>query len=101
MSKPECRACGVRGTLACAAGALTEGRRSARLGGRSHEGATVSALDYILSRSLPFVPRPIVRRVSRPYIPAETLQDAAGVVRPPNAGGGRGALDELAGDWTR
>ncbi len=55
----------------------------------------MSALDYILSRSLPFVPRPIVRRVSRPYIAGDTLQAAVGVVRALNGGGVMATLDVL------
>jgi proline dehydrogenase len=55
----------------------------------------VSALDYILSRSLPFVPRPVVRSVSRPYIAGDTLQDAVGVVRALNSGGVMATLDVL------
>jgi len=55
----------------------------------------VSALDYILSRSLPLVPRPIVRRVSRRYIAGDTLREAGKVVRALNDGGLMATLDVL------
>jgi len=55
----------------------------------------VAALDYILSRSLPFVPRPIVRRFSRPYIAGDALPDAVRVVRALNEGGVMATLDVL------
>ena len=55
----------------------------------------VAALDYILSRSLPFVPRAIVRRFSRPYIAGDTLDDAVRVVRALNDGGVMATLDVL------
>ena len=55
----------------------------------------MAALDYILSRSLPFVPRPIVRRFSRPYIAGDTLDDAVRVVRALNDGGVMTTLDVL------
>lgn len=55
----------------------------------------MAALDYILSRSLPFVPRPVVRRFSRPYIAGDTLDDAVRVVRALNDGGVMATLDVL------
>jgi proline dehydrogenase len=55
----------------------------------------MTALDYILSRSLPFVPRPIVRRFARPYIAGDALPDAVRVVRALNEGGVMATLDVL------
>ncbi len=55
----------------------------------------MSALDYILSRSLPFVPRPIMRRVSRRYIAGDRLVDAVRVVRALNQEGLMATLDVL------
>jgi len=55
----------------------------------------VSAFDYLLSRALPFVPRPIVRRISRRYIAGEGLPDALRVVRSLNQRGLLATLDVL------
>lgn len=55
----------------------------------------MSAFNTILSRTLPLVPRPIVRRVSRRYIAGDRLEDAAGVVRELNARGFTATLDVL------
>ncbi|HEU4401490.1 MAG TPA: proline dehydrogenase family protein [Candidatus Polarisedimenticolia bacterium] len=55
----------------------------------------MAVLDYLLSRALPFVPRPIVRRFSRPYIAGDTLADAVRVVRALNGGGLLATLDVL------
>jgi len=55
----------------------------------------VSAFDYILSRSLPLVPKPIVRRVSRRYIAGDTLSEAVQAVRELNAKGFMATLDVL------
>jgi proline dehydrogenase len=55
----------------------------------------VSALDYFLSRSLPLVPRPIVRRIARRYIAGEILPDAVKVVRALNGNGFMATLDVL------
>jgi proline dehydrogenase len=55
----------------------------------------VSAFDYLLSRALPLVPRPIVRRVSRRYIAGESLPEALRVVRSLNQRGLLATLDVL------
>ncbi len=55
----------------------------------------MAALDYLLSRSLPFVPRPIVRRIARRYIAGDALTDAARVVRALNGNGFMATLDVL------
>jgi proline dehydrogenase len=55
----------------------------------------VAFLDYVLSRSLPFVPRPIVRRVSRRYIAGDTLRDAVRLVHALNDRGFMATLDVL------
>ena len=55
----------------------------------------MSAFDYLLSRALPFVPRPIVRRISRRYIAGEGLPDALRVVRSLNQRGLLATLDVL------
>ena len=55
----------------------------------------MAAIDYILSRSLPLVPRAIVRRVSRRYIAGDTLRDACRVVRGLNDEGFMATLDVL------
>ena len=55
----------------------------------------VGALNYILSRILPFVPRPIVRRVSRRYIAGDDLRSALDVVQRLNGDGFMATLDVL------
>jgi proline dehydrogenase len=55
----------------------------------------VAALDYLLSRSLPLVPRPVVRRVARRYIAGDSLADAVRVVRALNGNGFMATLDVL------
>jgi proline dehydrogenase len=55
----------------------------------------VPALDFLISRSLPLVPRPVVRRVSRRYIAGDDLDDAVRVVRGLNAQGLLATLDVL------
>ncbi len=55
----------------------------------------MSAFNTILSRSLPLVPRPIVRRVSRRYIAGDRLEDAVRVVRGLNERGFMATLDVL------
>ena len=57
-------------------------------------------LDHILARSLPLVPRPIVRRVSRRYIAGETLSEALETVRELNAQKLMVTLDVLGEDVT-
>jgi proline dehydrogenase len=55
----------------------------------------VSAIDHILARSLPLVPKPIVRRVSRRYIAGDTLREAVLAVRDLNRDGLMATLDVL------
>ena len=55
----------------------------------------MDALNYILSRALPFVPRPIVRRVSRRYIAGDDLRSALDVVQRLNGDGYMATLDVL------
>ncbi len=55
----------------------------------------MSALNYILSRTLPFVPRSIVRRVSRRYIAGDDLRAALEVVQRLNGEGFMATLDVL------
>jgi proline dehydrogenase len=55
----------------------------------------VSAFDAILAAGLPFVPRPIVRHFSRPYIAGETEREMISVVRGLNADGFLATVDVL------
>jgi len=55
----------------------------------------VSAIHSILARSLPLVPKPLVRRVSRRYIAGESLAAAIEAVRALNAEGLMATLDVL------
>jgi proline dehydrogenase len=55
----------------------------------------VSVIHSILARSLPLVPKPIVRRVSRPYIAGDTLAQAVATVRALNSEGLMATLDVL------
>ncbi len=55
----------------------------------------MSVFDYILSRSLPLVPRPIVRRISRRYIAGDSLRDAARLVHALNDRGFTTTLDVM------
>lgn len=61
----------------------------------------MSVLNYILSRTLPLVPRPIVRRVSRRYIAGDDLRAALDVVQQLNADGLMATLDVLGESVTR
>ncbi len=47
----------------------------------------MSSFDRLLAASLPFVPKPLVRIVARPYIAGETLADLVRVVRELNTDG--------------
>ena len=53
------------------------------------------AFHHLIARSLPLVPRPIVRRVSRRYIAGESLADAVDTVRALNGEGFMATLDIL------
>jgi proline dehydrogenase len=55
----------------------------------------VALVDYLVSRTLPLIPRPIVRRVARRYIAGDRLDDAVRVVRGLNQGGLLATLDVL------
>lgn len=55
----------------------------------------MSLLDRALVRTLPAVPRPVVKRLSSRYIAGSTLEDACRVVRELNAAGKMATLDVL------
>ena len=55
----------------------------------------MNPLNALLARSLPFVPRGIVRRVASRYVAGETLGDAVETVRRLNAQGCLATLDQL------
>lgn len=59
----------------------------------------MSILNTFIARTLPFVPRSIVGRVSRPYIAGESLDDAMAVVHALNREGTSATLDIL-GEFT-
>jgi proline dehydrogenase len=60
----------------------------------------VARLDRTIARVLPAVPRPIVRRLSAPYIAGATLDDAARTVRRLNAEGKLATVDVLGEEVT-
>lgn len=60
----------------------------------------MSALNTIIARTLPLVPRPIVRRVASRYVAGETLADAVATVRDLNRQGCMATLDVLGEDIT-
>jgi proline dehydrogenase len=55
----------------------------------------VAAIDYLVSRFLPLVPRPVVRSVARRYIAGEHLKDAVQVLRALNDAGLMATVDVL------
>jgi proline dehydrogenase len=55
----------------------------------------VTRIDGAIARVLPAVPRPVVRRLSAPYIAGPTLDDALRVVRRLNAEGKTATIDVL------
>lgn len=59
------------------------------------------ALSRLLVRTLPFVPRPLVRVVAARYVAGETLEDAVQSVRELNSEGCAATLDVLGEDVTR
>jgi proline dehydrogenase len=61
----------------------------------------VNPLNALLARTLPFVPRVIVRRVASRYVAGETLGDAVETVRRLNAQGCLATLDVLGEDVVR
>jgi proline dehydrogenase len=54
-----------------------------------------STFDRLLAAGLPFVPKPVVRRFSRPYIAGETEEEMLGVVRRLEREGYRTTVDVL------
>lgn len=60
----------------------------------------MSLFDRLVASSLPFVPKPVVRAVSRRYIAGPRLEDGLRVVRELNADGARATLDVLGEDVT-
>jgi proline dehydrogenase len=61
----------------------------------------VRLLDRVIVRLLPAVPRPVVRRLSAPYIAGATLDDARRTVAGLNAEGKLGTVDVLGEEVTR
>jgi proline dehydrogenase len=61
----------------------------------------VKALNQLIVRTLPLVPKPIVRRVASRYVAGETLEDALRCVAVLNAEGCLATLDVLGEDVTR
>ena len=55
----------------------------------------MTVLDRVIARTLPFVPKPIVRKVASRYIAGETVDDALRVVSKLNGRGFRATLDIL------
>ena len=60
----------------------------------------MGVFDSAVAGLLPFVPKPLVGRFSRPYIAGSTLSEAVAVVRNLNRGGVMATLDVL-GEGTR
>ena len=58
-------------------------------------------VDRAIVRLLPVVPRPVVQRLSAPYIAGTTLDDARRTVARLNAEGKRGTIDVLGEEVTR
>jgi proline dehydrogenase len=61
----------------------------------------VSVLDRVIVRLLPAVPRPVVQRVSAPYIAGATLDDARRTVAGLNAEGKLATVDVLGEEVTK
>jgi len=61
----------------------------------------VRLFDHAVVRSLPAVPRSVVRRVAAPYIAGSTLDDARRVVSELNAAGVRATVDVLGEEVSR
>ena len=60
----------------------------------------MTLLDKVIVRTLPAVPRPVVRRLSSRYIAGPTLDDAVRVVRALNANGKMATIDVLGEEIT-
>ncbi len=61
----------------------------------------MNPLNSLLARTLPLVPRPIVRRVASRYVAGESLDDAIATVRRVNGEGCLATLDVLGEDVVR
>jgi proline dehydrogenase len=61
----------------------------------------MNPIHSLIVRTLPLVPRPIVRRVASRYVAGETLAEAVAVVRRLNGEGCMATLDVLGEDVTR
>src|SRR5215831_20946833 len=61
----------------------------------------VTRIDSAIARVLPAVPRPVVRRLSAPYIAGPALDDAVRVVRRLNAEGKMATIDVLGEEVAR
>ena len=61
----------------------------------------MNPLHRIIVRSLPLVPRSVIRNVASRYVAGETIDDALATVRSLNAGGCMATLDVLGEDVTR
>jgi proline dehydrogenase len=55
----------------------------------------MSAIDHLLARGVPLMPRPLVRRFAAPYIAGETLAEAVETTGRLNAAGKRATIDVL------
>ncbi|MEP6993588.1 MAG: proline dehydrogenase family protein [Acidobacteriota bacterium] len=73
----------------------------ARVTGRHRDGGVLKALNQLIVRTLPLVPKPIVRRIASRYVAGETLEEALRVVQRLNAEGCMATLDVLGEDVTR
>ena len=60
----------------------------------------MKALNAAIVRTLPFVPKPIVRRIASRYVAGETLEEALACVAGLNAEGCMATLDVLGEDVT-
>lgn len=61
----------------------------------------MKALNHFIVRTLPLVPKPVVRRIASRYVAGETLEDALACVARLNAEGCMATLDVLGEDVTR
>ena len=61
----------------------------------------MKALNQLIVRTLPLVPKPVVRRIASRYVAGETLEDALRCVARLNAEGCMATLDVLGEDVTR
>jgi proline dehydrogenase len=61
----------------------------------------LNALHSLIVRTLPLVPKPIVRKIASRYVAGETLEEALALVKRLNAEGCMATLDVLGEDVTR